>query len=64
MDKNKKEKGFIALQLPIEFQRTLQGVAEANCLSVSGVVRLIIGQYVRNTAKFNDLGLDFPEGGR
>lgn len=62
MEKQKKEKGFIALQLPLEFQETLQKIAEENCLSVSGIVRLILGQYIHNPAKFNDLGLVFTKG--
>lgn len=61
MEKQKKEKGFIALQLPLEFQQKLQQIAECNCLSVSGIVRLMIGQYLHNPAKFNDLGLSFSE---
>lgn len=62
MDKSK-TKGFIALQLPIEFQNILRDVAERNFLSVSGVVRLMIGQYVNDPCKFNDLGLRYDKEG-
>ena len=62
MEKSK-TKGFIALQLPIEFQNILRDVAERNFLSVSGVVRLMIGQYVNDPGKFNDLGLRYDKEG-
>lgn len=55
----KKDSGFIALQVPKEFQKKLQQIATLNCLSVSGIVRLIISQYLNNPAKFNELGLTF-----
>ncbi len=58
MKENKKEKKIITFEIPISMVEQLEQLEESTFLSLSGVLRMIIADYLRrqNSAKLiNDL---------
>lgn len=52
---DERELKIIGVQLPKNLRKQLEAEAEYMCLSVSAMIRLILAQRYRDSAKFNDV---------